>query len=84
VRSITDGNSGPVADGSSMPLRSPTLEPATPQQGRTPGRAVVLQRQVSIRRVRCRACTHTYTKPIGMRLDLDNPGCPSCGYLGWM
>ena len=34
--------------------------------------------------VRCLACSEVYSKPMGGGTVLKNPGCPSCGYLGWI
>ena len=33
--------------------------------------------------VSCLACGETYPKPVGGGTVRANPGCPSCGYLGW-
>jgi hypothetical protein len=34
--------------------------------------------------VRCLECGETYLKPAtGGAID-ENPGCPSCGYVGWL
>jgi len=35
-------------------------------------------------RVRCLECGHAYAKPAGGGTMSENPGCPSCGYLGWI
>lgn len=35
-------------------------------------------------RVRCLDCGLAYAKPAGGGTVRDNPGCPSCGYLGWI
>jgi predicted nucleic acid-binding Zn-ribbon protein len=34
--------------------------------------------------VRCLACGGAYTKPMGRGTATANPGCPDCGYLGWL
>jgi hypothetical protein len=34
--------------------------------------------------VRCLACDETYGKPAGRGTMKTNPGCPECGYLGWI
>jgi NAD-dependent SIR2 family protein deacetylase len=34
--------------------------------------------------VRCLDCGSTYTKPMGRGTAAANPGCPECGYLGWL
>ena len=38
---------------------------------------------VEIERVRCLECGNTYSRPAGRR-TVDETGCPSCGYLGWI
>jgi len=35
-------------------------------------------------RVRCLDCGGAYTKPMGRGTAAANPGCPECGYLGWL
>lgn len=35
-------------------------------------------------RVRCLDCGSAYTKPMGHGTAAANPGCPECGYLGWV
>jgi hypothetical protein len=37
-----------------------------------------------IERVRCLGCGLVYVKPIGGGTVSANPGCPECGYLGWV
>jgi ribosomal protein S27AE len=39
---------------------------------------------VHIERVRCLECGTTYTKPGDGGTVNENPGCPRCGYLGWI
>ena len=34
--------------------------------------------------VRCLDCGAVYAKPIGGGTVQQNPGCPECGYVGWM
>ena len=34
--------------------------------------------------VRCLVCARAYEKPDGGGNLVDNPGCPMCGYLGWV
>jgi hypothetical protein len=35
-------------------------------------------------RVRCLACETTYAKPLSGGTLVTNPGCPKCGYVGWI
>jgi hypothetical protein len=37
-----------------------------------------------IARVRCLGCGVTYVKPSGGGTVSANPGCPECGYVGWV
>lgn len=37
-----------------------------------------------IERVRCLGCGVVYVKPTGGGTVSANPGCPECGYLGWV
>jgi hypothetical protein len=39
---------------------------------------------VQVERVRCLDCGATYTKPGDGGTVNENPGCPRCGYLGWI
>jgi hypothetical protein len=39
---------------------------------------------VRLDRVRCLECGETYVKPGGGGTVSQNPGCPKCGYLGWI
>jgi predicted nucleic acid-binding Zn-ribbon protein len=32
----------------------------------------------------CLECGAVYAKPSGGGTMLQNPGCPECGYVGWM
>jgi hypothetical protein len=34
--------------------------------------------------VRCLECGAVYGKPLGGGTVRENPGCPDCGYVGWM
>jgi hypothetical protein len=34
--------------------------------------------------VRCLECGGVYSKPSGGGTVMKNPGCPSCGYVGWI
>jgi hypothetical protein len=34
--------------------------------------------------VRCLGCNELYTKPLGGGTVRANPGCPECGYVGWV
>lgn len=34
--------------------------------------------------VRCLECGAVYVKPAGGGTVRENPGCPDCGYVGWM
>lgn len=33
--------------------------------------------------VQCLSCGSAYSKPAGGGTVRTNPGCPTCGYLGW-
>ena len=35
------------------------------------------------RKVLCLGCGHVYVKPFGCGTRFENPGCPSCCYVGW-
>jgi hypothetical protein len=41
-------------------------------------------RETRIERVRCLSCGVIYTKPTGGGTVSANPGCPECGYVGWV
>jgi hypothetical protein len=32
----------------------------------------------------CLECGAVYAKPLGGGTVRENPGCPDCGYVGWM
>lgn len=34
--------------------------------------------------VRCLECERTYSKPMSGGTVWANPGCPHCGYVGWI
>ena len=34
--------------------------------------------------VRCLECGHVYGKPRAGGTSEQNPGCPECGYVGWL
>lgn len=34
--------------------------------------------------VRCLECGAVYSKPAGRSVAEANPGCPECGYVGWL
>ena len=34
--------------------------------------------------VLCLECGLSYSKPLGGGTVENNPGCPECGYLGWL
>jgi len=34
--------------------------------------------------VRCLGCAIVYSKPEGGGTAQSNPGCPKCGYVGWL
>jgi len=34
--------------------------------------------------VRCRECGAAYPKPTNGSTTARNPGCPNCGYVGWL
>jgi len=34
--------------------------------------------------VRCLECGAIYAKPSGGGTVVQNPGCPDCGYVGWL
>jgi hypothetical protein len=34
--------------------------------------------------VRCLECSEVYAKPVGGGTTQQNPGCPICGYVGWI
>jgi hypothetical protein len=42
------------------------------------------EKQSQIETVRCLSCGAAYTKPASGGTVRANPGCPDCGYLGWV
>jgi hypothetical protein len=34
--------------------------------------------------VRCLECSEVYSKPLAGGTVQMNPGCPNCGYVGWI
>ena len=34
--------------------------------------------------VRCLECSEVYSKPVAGGTVQKNPGCPICGYVGWI
>ena len=34
--------------------------------------------------VRCLECGEVYSKPVAGGTTQKNPGCPRCGYVGWI
>ena len=45
---------------------------------RRPGALAVIES------VRCLECGTLYAKPAGGGTAKENPGCPECGYVGWL
>jgi hypothetical protein len=41
-------------------------------------------RVANVGTVRCLGCDHVYAKPLGGGTVRANPGCPECGYVGWV
>ena len=39
---------------------------------------------IQIDRVRCLECGSKYVKPADGGTVHENPGCPRCGYVGWI
>ena len=39
---------------------------------------------IHIDRVRCLECSARYVKPAEGGTVHENPGCPKCGYVGWI
>ena len=42
------------------------------------------QQLTVVESVRCLECGAVYAKPLGGGTVRENPGCPECGYVGWM
>jgi hypothetical protein len=43
-----------------------------------------MHRLVAVSSVRCLGCGTAYPKPAGGGTAESNPGCPKCGYVGWL
>jgi hypothetical protein len=41
-------------------------------------------RLAPVETVRCLGCGQEYAKPTGGGTLSTNPGCPHCGYVGWL
>ena len=39
---------------------------------------------IVVESVRCLECETVYAKPTGGGTAQENPGCPKCGYVGWI
>ena len=39
---------------------------------------------MAVESVRCLECGAVYAKPADGGTVRENPGCPECGYVGWM
>jgi hypothetical protein len=39
---------------------------------------------IQLDRVRCLDCGMKYAKPVAGGTVHENPGCPRCGYVGWI
>jgi len=37
-----------------------------------------------VQNVRCLECGQPYVKPVHGSISVTNPGCPRCGYVGWV
>ena len=46
--------------------------------------AHVAFRPLVLESVRCLECGEVYAKPAGGGTVHENPGCPLCGYVGWL
>lgn len=42
------------------------------------------QSRARMARVQCLKCSVSYVKPVGGGTAGANPGCPDCGYVGWV
>ena len=42
------------------------------------------ERATKIETVRCLSCGAAYAKPLSGGTVRANPGCPECGYVGWV
>jgi predicted nucleic acid-binding Zn-ribbon protein len=43
-----------------------------------------MNRLFAVSSVRCLGCGVVYAKPEGGGTAKSNPGCPKCGYVGWV
>jgi hypothetical protein len=43
-----------------------------------------VSRLTAVEEVRCLECGELYAKPQAGGTVEENPGCPGCGYLGWI
>jgi DNA-directed RNA polymerase subunit RPC12/RpoP len=43
-----------------------------------------MHRLSAVTSVRCLGCGTTYAKPKSQGTADSNPGCPRCGYVGWV
>lgn len=48
------------------------------------GRTAPDRRLTLLARVRCLDCGNVYAKPSKGGTVEENPGCPRCGYIGWI
>jgi hypothetical protein len=46
--------------------------------------APVLLSLAGFESVRCLECGEAYSKPLAGGTVQKNPGCPTCGYVGWI
>jgi hypothetical protein len=46
--------------------------------------ARVTRSLVALETVRCLQCSWIYSKPLAGGTADRNPGCPMCGYVGWL
>ena len=52
--------------------------------GSSSAAAQVSHSLVVLEGVRCLECGATYSKPVFGSTVEKNPGCPGCGYVGWI
>ena len=50
----------------------------------SPGMSVSPPTLTALESVRCLDCGKEYVKPTGRGTLSTNPGCPHCGYVGWL
>jgi hypothetical protein len=46
--------------------------------------AATLRSLALLESVRCLECGDVYSKPVAGGTVQQNPGCPTCGYVGWI